>query len=180
MPSAGAGTTASSSSFSVVRTQMSVRDAQVGVAEVSSAATRVRRRPVTPTGGGKQLQRDEDLMWDDLYLTGTCPPVIEELLKNYHKCSICFTLKSHPVSARCGHSYCYVCIRLWLERQWTCPECKEEMHCKPTRHYPKEAYLRDAYPDWEDKSEVSLLWEGLKFPRAPKVTIIPFEREIWE
>jgi hypothetical protein len=39
----------------------------------------------------------------------------------------------------CGHSHCFVCIHVWLEKSWRCPECLEMMYRKPFRHWGGEA-----------------------------------------
>ncbi|KAJ7707081.1 hypothetical protein B0H16DRAFT_1746641 [Mycena metata] len=79
---------------------------------------------------------------NDLYLDFARPPSNPEIkVKPHHTCTICQGLKSHPVTVKCGHSYCYVCIRLWLEKKWSCPECMATITCRPFRHYPEEAGL---------------------------------------
>ena len=40
-------------------------------------------------------------------------------------CSICGELPVDPVSIPCGHVYCRVCIKTWLEKKPTCPFCRE-------------------------------------------------------
>lgn len=53
---------------------------------------------------------------------------------------------------------------MWLERQWTCPECKQWMDRPPFRQYAEEAWIESEYPGW-DQSKVDYSWEGLVFPR---------------
>ena len=42
-------------------------------------------------------------------------------------CSICRGLLEDPVTAKCGHLSCQVCIKSWLARQRTCPICREQI-----------------------------------------------------
>ncbi|KAJ7036079.1 hypothetical protein C8F04DRAFT_1258194 [Mycena alexandri] len=87
--------------------------------------------------------------------------------KQHHLCGICKGVKDHPVSYVCGHSHCYACIRVWLEKGWKCPECQDIMHCPPFRHYGEESGLADTFPGWADASEIEISWVGLHFPKAP-------------
>ena len=43
-------------------------------------------------------------------------------------CSICFELASSPVTTRCGHLFCYKCIKSWFDvcYKLTCPVCKKD------------------------------------------------------
>ncbi|XP_040185874.1 E3 ubiquitin-protein ligase Midline-1-like [Rana temporaria] len=46
-------------------------------------------------------------------------------------CSICLEVYTDPVTLRCGHNFCQVCIDLVLDSQersgvYTCPDCREE------------------------------------------------------
>ncbi|KAJ7165776.1 hypothetical protein C8R46DRAFT_1035134 [Mycena filopes] len=66
-------------------------------------------------------------------------------------------------SVQCGHSYCYVCICTWLDRQWTCPVCVTVITTRPFCQYAEEDGLAYDYPTWVDKSRVSYSWEGLTF-----------------
>ncbi|KAJ7136481.1 hypothetical protein C8R43DRAFT_1132383 [Mycena crocata] len=102
--------------------------------------------------------RKGPLTVDDLYLTDARPPIIEPA-KPYHKCAICWGLKSHPVS------HCYVCIRLWLEKKPTCPECTAVMQLHPIRQYPEEQGLLWDHGEW-DASKVGYSWDGVDFPVA--------------
>ncbi|KAJ7831226.1 hypothetical protein B0H14DRAFT_3464230 [Mycena olivaceomarginata] len=79
-------------------------------------------------------------------------------------------VKEHPVLYRCGHSHCFVCIRMWLERSWRCPECLDTMHDKLFRHWGEEAHLTAAYPGWGMETKVSYSWKGLRFPKDPRHT----------
>ncbi|KAJ7437713.1 hypothetical protein FB451DRAFT_1416695 [Mycena latifolia] len=116
----------------------------------SRAWTRMRKRASAPSIAetGRRDEHDEDLVHEDLWTSAarlpTPPPSIT--IEEYHECSICRSVKSHPVSYECGHSDCYVCIRLWLEKAWTCPHCEKIMERAPTRHRGEEASIRHDYP----------------------------------
>ncbi|KAJ7078693.1 hypothetical protein B0H15DRAFT_954374 [Mycena belliarum] len=103
---------------------------------------------------------------EGLYLTAARPPDIVAIAP-HHVCTICACVKSHPVSYKCGHSHCFVCIRMWLERNWRCPLCMKVMYEPPFRQYAEEDALTAAYPLWGDKSMVNYSWKGLKFAVDP-------------
>ncbi|KAJ7807783.1 hypothetical protein B0H13DRAFT_2386219 [Mycena leptocephala] len=100
------------------------------------SGTRIVRRP-SPTSVAvlrRRPEREEPLRDTDLYKDGVRPS--EQLpVRSHHKCGICHLVKSHPVSYLCRHSHCYTCIRMWLEKCWTFPECVTPMHRAPFRHY---------------------------------------------
>ncbi|KAJ7169370.1 hypothetical protein C8R43DRAFT_1121243 [Mycena crocata] len=123
---------------------------------------------------GWRMPREDPLKHEDLWVGGIGPTEQLPLKKmEHHKCGICRFVKSHPVSYLCGHSHCYVCIRLWLERRWSCPECVTEMWMAPFRQFAEEASIVAAYPEWNDESEVSYNWDGLTFPRRPRIVYAP-------
>ncbi|KAJ7821914.1 hypothetical protein B0H14DRAFT_3471094 [Mycena olivaceomarginata] len=103
------------------RLRRELKDAEERVRFLEARPVRVQppsivRRP------GLRIKRETPLSEADLYLDDTRPRSISAppiLLT----CTLCFNLKSHPVSYKCGHSHCYVCIRLWLETSWECPTC---------------------------------------------------------
>ncbi|XP_073506356.1 E3 ubiquitin/ISG15 ligase TRIM25-like [Phyllobates terribilis] len=52
-------------------------------------------------------------------------------------CSICLSTCTDPVTLRCGHNFCRVCIDRVLDTQdesgvYSCPECREEFQERPT------------------------------------------------
>ncbi|XP_018428859.1 PREDICTED: E3 ubiquitin/ISG15 ligase TRIM25-like [Nanorana parkeri] len=52
------------------------------------------------------------------------------------ECSICLNIYTDPVTLRCGHNFCRVCIDRVLDTQkssgvYTCPECREEFYERP-------------------------------------------------
>jgi hypothetical protein len=144
----------------------------------SSALTRVRWRK------GSRRQRAVPLTEDDLYLDGARPPV--RAPSSRHRCQLCHCIKSHPVMyvsatalfysshclirAKCGHSYCYVCIRLRLEREWTCPyaNCSRIIRRAPKIDDVEQDSINMDYPEHNDETRVSYSWEGLTFPLRPK------------
>ncbi|KAJ7870576.1 hypothetical protein B0H14DRAFT_3132064 [Mycena olivaceomarginata] len=86
----------------------------------------------------------------------------------HHQCTICHCVKTHPVSYKCGHTHCFICIRVWLQISWKCPDCNQVMHGPPSRNYDLEDWLSSAYPEIAaDGSRVTYSWSGLVFPSAP-------------
>ncbi|KAJ7483686.1 hypothetical protein B0H11DRAFT_1914569 [Mycena galericulata] len=116
--------------------------------------TRMRRRLAAEGDTGTRAVRDHPLTEQDLYLDAARPELLEAR-QPHHKCGICFAVKSHPVSYKCGHSHCYACIRIWLEKRWTCPDCVTVMTCAPFRHFGEENGLAADYPGRQDQSRVS-------------------------
>ncbi|KAJ7300376.1 hypothetical protein DFH08DRAFT_979723 [Mycena albidolilacea] len=123
------------------------------------------------SGGGYRIPRREPLTEAVLYNDAARPPVLATP-KPHHVCSICWDVKSHPVSYLCGHSHCFVCIRLWLEKDWACPDCKQIMFKAPFRHYGEEKSIEYDYPFWVDDSRVSYTFSGLVFPPSPVEVIL--------
>ncbi|KAJ7699839.1 hypothetical protein B0H14DRAFT_2648972 [Mycena olivaceomarginata] len=89
------------------------------------------------------------------------------------KCIICGGVKSHPVANKCEHSYCYVCIRLHLEVDWTCPHlnCNRTIRKAPKIDNAEAETVAADYPDRVDKSQVSYSWEGLSFSLLRQVNL---------
>ncbi|XP_068094159.1 E3 ubiquitin/ISG15 ligase TRIM25-like [Hyperolius riggenbachi] len=51
-------------------------------------------------------------------------------------CSICLSIYTDPVTLRCGHNFCRLCVDLVLDTQegagvYSCPECREEFQERP-------------------------------------------------
>ncbi|KAJ7149497.1 hypothetical protein C8R43DRAFT_1128489 [Mycena crocata] len=137
----------------------------------SPSATRVVRRYPDPRAG-MRLQRAIELTHSELWAEGSGPE--EQVAKKpHHRCSICHMTKSNPVSYICGHGHCYVCIRLWLERDWKCPDCATPMYRAPFRNYAEEDFLAELYPEWKDCKLVAYNWDGLVFPKPPKQVVVP-------
>ncbi|KAJ7720206.1 hypothetical protein DFH07DRAFT_972675 [Mycena maculata] len=119
---------------------------------------------------GSRTERHLRLTTEDLYLDAAHPLLLAEP-RDHHVCSICWAVKSHPVSYKCGHSHCYVCIRVALEQKWECPDCAQVMYEAPFRHYGEEQSIRGDYPQWIDESRVQGDWEGLIFPRRRLIVV---------
>ncbi|KAJ6465539.1 hypothetical protein C8R47DRAFT_1224403 [Mycena vitilis] len=117
---------------------------------------------------GFRRLRTEPLTYEDLWMDGIGPPE-QNAIEGHQRCTICYFAKSHPVSYLCGHSHCYACIRLWLERKWTCPDCVRPIFVAPFRHYAEEAALALAFPNWNDTSVVDYSFESLIFPQERRV-----------
>ncbi|KAJ7024618.1 hypothetical protein C8F04DRAFT_1270162 [Mycena alexandri] len=122
---------------------------------------------------GFRVVRDTPLTEADLYLDSARPPTLTTDRK-HQTCSICLRVKSHPVAYLCGHSHCYVCIRLRLEENWTCPvsSCRQLIRRAPHRHHPEEEGIELDFSDWHqhNHSRVSYDWHGLTFP-SPDVYV---------
>ncbi|KAJ7433908.1 hypothetical protein B0H11DRAFT_2259000 [Mycena galericulata] len=144
-----------------------------GGGAVRRSGPRIRPRPVPGADAGTRAPREEDLSESDLYLDAARPPVLEPR-QPHHKCGICFAVKSHPVSYKCGHSHCYTCIRVWLEKRWTCPECVTGHELRAFPSFRGENALAADYPERaQDHSRVSYSFADLKFPRAARPLIAP-------
>ncbi|RCK57750.1 RING finger protein PSH1 [Candida viswanathii] len=48
------------------------------------------------------------------------------------ECTICSEIMAVPVTAECGHSFCYDCIYQWFSNKVNCPTCRHEIENKPT------------------------------------------------
>ncbi|KAM9329463.1 uncharacterized protein PAF06_002820 [Gastrophryne carolinensis] len=60
-------------------------------------------------------------------------------LRRELECSICLGVYTDPVTLKCGHNFCRVCIDCVLETQeeaggYSCPECREEFQERPALH----------------------------------------------
>ncbi|KAJ6537888.1 hypothetical protein B0H19DRAFT_1078995 [Mycena capillaripes] len=105
---------------------------------------------------GLRRPRDALLTEEDLYLDDACPTPLQYF--------ICQNGKSHPVSYQCGHSNCYVCIRVSLETSWLCSQCKQLITARPSPHDEEKAVIEKENPGW-DESRVAYWWDGVVFPR---------------
>ncbi|KAK7050159.1 hypothetical protein R3P38DRAFT_3173227 [Favolaschia claudopus] len=114
---------------------------------------------------GSRVYRPVALQANDLWIGSVRPDPPLQVFEEYI-CAICLSLKSHPVSYVCGHGHCFVCIRLWLERDWRCPECRVEMDRPPFRMFVEEKSILRLCGDW-DSSEVTYDFSGLSFPSRP-------------
>ncbi|KAF8130505.1 hypothetical protein K438DRAFT_1999297 [Mycena galopus ATCC 62051] len=136
-----------------------------------SAAERARRLALAPPlakirlipSQGKRDPREQPLTKDALYQTAVRPEFIQHP-RIEHTCHLCLNAKSHPVLMPCGHSACYVCLRLSLEMEWACPQCKLNITRRPVTHDAEAAEILAEHGDW-DRSSVGYGWDGLVFPR---------------
>ncbi|KAJ7169309.1 hypothetical protein C8R43DRAFT_1121187 [Mycena crocata] len=115
-------------------------------AQAQVARAELQRRREAHDAARAELQRERETQakaeaWAKLYLTDVCPPDLTPP-KPHHQCGICWGTKSHPVTNGCGHSYCYVCTRTWLDtNHWTCPDCAKVLHAHPIRVWAEEQGL---------------------------------------
>ncbi|KAJ7603093.1 hypothetical protein DFH06DRAFT_1350565 [Mycena polygramma] len=90
----------------------------------------------------------------------------------HYECGICLHIKSHPVSYRCGHSHCMVCIRKWLELSWICPVCRKTMYEKPMPNDDIQRGIAFDHPEFVDTSRVDLSFTGLTFPTKSTIKYV--------
>lgn len=55
---------------------------------------------------------------------------------NYQECVICFTNKTDIIT-NCGHQFCIECIRNWINKDYTCPNCRNSHPKIKFYHMPK-------------------------------------------
>ncbi|KAF9930416.1 hypothetical protein BGZ67_005835 [Mortierella alpina] len=48
------------------------------------------------------------------------------------QCSICVDYFSSPFTVECGHTFCYACLRSWLQIHKSCPTCRTKLLRRPT------------------------------------------------
>lgn len=51
---------------------------------------------------------------------------ISDISKCNYKCIICYETQEDPVALRCGHIFCYKCIKRWISDHSTCPLCRSQ------------------------------------------------------
>ncbi|CAI9617569.1 unnamed protein product, partial [Staurois parvus] len=76
------------------------------------------------------------------------------------ECSICLNIYTNPVTLRCGHNFCWVCIDRVLDTQGgsggcSCPECRQTFPYRPSLQRNKTLYniikkLLSTQPDQEE------------------------------
>ncbi|KAJ7430010.1 hypothetical protein B0H11DRAFT_2264452 [Mycena galericulata] len=116
---------------------------------------------------GQREPRTNPLTEEDLYVDCVLPTIQHtDEATAYLQCGICLNAKSHPVSYACGHSHCYACIRLSLEKTFRCPECKTRMRAPPHRQYAEEHAIAKEFPEWINPCHVLYDWNGLTFPKG--------------
>ncbi|KAJ7430615.1 hypothetical protein B0H11DRAFT_2134874 [Mycena galericulata] len=116
---------------------------------------------------GSRILRSIPLRAEDLLLNGVTIAGNRECNDPAYTCGICLGLKSHPVSTQCGHTFCFVCVRLALESSFACPMCGIVMHHSPHRVHDLEDIIVAAYPKQRDNTIVKweTAWGGLSFPK---------------
>ncbi|KAJ6448609.1 hypothetical protein DFH09DRAFT_1352923 [Mycena vulgaris] len=113
---------------------------------------------------GSRAPRDEPLVEKELYKNGVVPAA--QLTTNPdHACAICLNTMAHPVI------YCYACLRIWLQLEWVCPLCKTILTRKPRCDRPTGRAIAKEFPEWAKSSHVDYAWDGLTFPRVPRVVV---------
>ncbi|KAK9765005.1 E3 ubiquitin ligase [Basidiobolus ranarum] len=96
-------------------------------------------------------------------------------VKNTLTCIICVSLFNEPYTIECGHTFCYGCIRQWLEFRKVCPTCRHDVKKEPIQALS----LRDQANILGEKEKNAVLkptdttdiWDGL-FTSVPAPTLI--------
>ncbi|KAJ7899715.1 hypothetical protein B0H13DRAFT_2336973 [Mycena leptocephala] len=113
---------------------------------------------------GSRVRNNPPLTLTSLWIDGIEPPVLTTPERPHQECAICKHVKCCPVISGCGHSHCYPCIRLWLERSFQCPTCRTVMTSPPFRCWTEEQSILFDNPNWNNTSRVDYSFEGLTFP----------------
>nr|GAT58315.1 predicted protein [Mycena chlorophos] len=121
-----------------------------------------------PTSGslhdGWRLHRSPGVKRKMIFTTDQDPPYLEPL-RPHHRCAICHGVKAHPVTTDCGHTYCFYCLRVWLQQSWRCPTCMKILRAAPIRNFDLECWLDEAYPELaNDTSRPTYSFSSLVFP----------------
>ncbi|KAI5960438.1 PSH1 [Candida pseudojiufengensis] len=53
-------------------------------------------------------------------------------ITNSIECSICSEVMIAPMTAECGHTFCYDCLHQWFKNKINCPTCRHKIKYKPT------------------------------------------------
>lgn len=43
------------------------------------------------------------------------------------ECQVCYGLLFHPITTRCGHTYCWKCLQRVLDHSQSCPSCRQPL-----------------------------------------------------
>ncbi|KAM5126762.1 uncharacterized protein ACMZJ9_021150 [Mantella aurantiaca] len=70
---------------------------------------------------------------------GICVWMASTDLRAELECSVCLNIYTDPVTLKCGHNFCRVCIDRVLDTQggsggYSCPECRQKFQDRPTLH----------------------------------------------
>ncbi|XP_075711950.1 E3 ubiquitin/ISG15 ligase TRIM25-like [Rhinoderma darwinii] len=83
-------------------------------------------------------------------------------LRDELDCSICLNIFKDPVTLKCGHNFCWVCIDRMMDTQdksglYSCPECREEFQERPAlqRNITLCKILRNFLPTRPRQEEVT-------------------------
>ncbi|KAJ7059184.1 hypothetical protein C8F01DRAFT_1254869 [Mycena amicta] len=93
------------------------------------------------------------------------PPKIDHVYPA-HKCGLCDSRASHPVSLWCNHMFCFVCARLRLNKSWECPkrDCRQPQRRPPWRRLELEEEIEQVYVGFTDFTQVKYEWNDVRFP----------------
>ncbi|KAM9329461.1 E3 ubiquitin-protein ligase TRIM39-like [Gastrophryne carolinensis] len=82
-------------------------------------------------------------------------------LRKELECSVCLSIYTDPVTLKCGHNFCRVCIDRVLETQersgrYSCPECREKFQERPEliRNLKLRNIIENVLSTESDQSEV--------------------------
>ncbi|CAM0134754.1 unnamed protein product [Umbelopsis sp. WA50703] len=105
-------------------------------------------------------------------------------LRNALQCSICVELFTEPHTVDCGHTFCYQCLKQWLEIRKQCPTCRKTLTRRPmlsfTIQHQVEIYLAHLAPKSENENyrkrvetakDTSDRWENI-FHKERKTTYL--------
>uniref|UniRef100_A0A1I7Z5V8 RING-type domain-containing protein n=2 Tax=Steinernema glaseri TaxID=37863 RepID=A0A1I7Z5V8_9BILA len=67
-------------------------------------------------------------------------PTTEEIAKDDH-CSICCSTFSQPIKLSCNHLFCEDCVTTWLDKQDTCPICRQKVTTEDNNYKNGESQL---------------------------------------
>ncbi|KAJ7049500.1 hypothetical protein C8F01DRAFT_1265411 [Mycena amicta] len=83
-----------------------------------------------------------------------------------HKCGLCGSLASRPVLLWCNHLFCFVCIRLHLNKSWDCPDgsCRAQQRRPPWHRGELEKEIGEVYTGFADFTQVHYGWGDVRFP----------------
>lgn len=57
-------------------------------------------------------------------------------------CNICTNQFTDPISTRCLHTFCTECLKNWINKTHSCPECNQEPH--PLHTHPLIKHITNA------------------------------------
>jgi hypothetical protein len=85
-------------------------------------------------------------------------------------CSICHDLLIKTVIlSECGHAFCDPCLRQWLPKSRTCPECRAEVKSEPTRCRVFDGLVEHIVPESPTGTRVRRVTEWNARPDQPPI-----------